>query len=452
MNATPEQFLTPGTAPRKGLRGLLHTVKSSIVRRALAGVDLSPMHMGTVQFGEHSIQIGDVVKYVTDAAPAAAGEVGMNSGRLQVYVGGQAQDVPHAAEVLPTSGGTLAGNMAAGSNKITGLQDGSSGSQDACSVAQMENYVGRLIAPSTAAGSPGEGLIGKGTVTTIDGLTPATGNIVIATDSGTPAAGASDALTAGDVAEYDGTSWKKIVSASGGFVPNNTYLLVSTTTAFIASSGLTISTDEGKIAVFTGSSNNPASFKTPSDGTLAAIKGEGALYENKVLAFDGSVPTGVWRTTAAAGTTHSGLTGLTSGDDHTQYAYLAGRAGGQTLKGGSASGEHLLLESTSNGTKGDVRIVSGTDLRMAGDNELTPVTSGQGSLGTSGAKWKEVYTLVLNTGDLKLKKPNGADDEAWHLIEESNGLRAINMGTGVEHKAHFVRKGSIADRLLTLLG
>lgn len=49
------------------------------------------------------------------------------------------------------------------------------------------------------------------------------------------------------------------------------------------------------------------------------------------------------------------LTGL-SDDDHTQYALLAGRGGGQNLYGGTASGDDLLLESTSNSTKGTVAL------------------------------------------------------------------------------------------------
>lgn len=41
-------------------------------------------------------------------------------------------------------------------------------------------------------------------------------------------------------------------------------------------------------------------------------------------------------------------------DDHSQYALLAGRVGGQVLSGGTASGDDLTLQSTSNGTKGSI--------------------------------------------------------------------------------------------------
>lgn len=56
-----------------------------------------------------------------------------------------------------------------------------------------------------------------------------------------------------------------------------------------------------------------------------------------------------------AGTLDHGLalTGLTD-DDHTQYALLAGRSGGQSLIGGTGSGDDLQLDSTSHATKGHV--------------------------------------------------------------------------------------------------
>ncbi|MEX1021375.1 MAG: hypothetical protein WDZ49_17070 [Litorilinea sp.] len=50
---------------------------------------------------------------------------------------------------------------------------------------------------------------------------------------------------------------------------------------------------------------------------------------------------------------HGDIPGL-SDDDHTQYVQLAGRSGGQVLRGGTASGDDLTLESTSHATKGDV--------------------------------------------------------------------------------------------------
>lgn len=52
---------------------------------------------------------------------------------------------------------------------------------------------------------------------------------------------------------------------------------------------------------------------------------------------------------------HGSISGLTTGDaGHTQFAMLAGRAGGQAIQGGTAASENLTLESTSNVTKGRI--------------------------------------------------------------------------------------------------
>lgn len=66
-------------------------------------------------------------------------------------------------------------------------------------------------------------------------------------------------------------------------------------------------------------------------------------------------------------TDHGGLTGL-SDDDHTQYALLAGRATGQTVIGGTASGETLTLQSTAHATKG--KLLFGTSAYDEVNNRL----------------------------------------------------------------------------------
>ncbi|MES3005337.1 MAG: hypothetical protein V4664_00100, partial [Patescibacteria group bacterium] len=57
---------------------------------------------------------------------------------------------------------------------------------------------------------------------------------------------------------------------------------------------------------------------------------------------------GVWETPD-----HGSMAGL-SDDDHAQYLLLAGRSGGQSIMGGTASGDDLILRSTSNATKGSI--------------------------------------------------------------------------------------------------
>jgi hypothetical protein len=62
--------------------------------------------------------------------------------------------------------------------------------------------------------------------------------------------------------------------------------------------------------------------------------------------------TGLWEVSIPdSEISHGSISGL-GDDDHTQYALLAGRAGGQELIGGTAASNSLTLESTSNATKG----------------------------------------------------------------------------------------------------
>lgn len=81
--------------------------------------------------------------------------------------------------------------------------------------------------------------------------------------------------------------------------------------------------------------------------------------------FLGSLSTGILKNTTTTGVLsiatasdlptgidHHTLTNFTANDDHTQYALLAGRSGGQTLKGGTAASENLTLNSTAHATKG----------------------------------------------------------------------------------------------------
>lgn len=52
---------------------------------------------------------------------------------------------------------------------------------------------------------------------------------------------------------------------------------------------------------------------------------------------------------------HGSIGGLAD-DDHSQYALLAGRAGGQTLNGSNAASQNLNLSSTANATKGKINL------------------------------------------------------------------------------------------------
>jgi hypothetical protein len=134
---------------------------------------------------------------------------------------------------------------------------------------------------------------------------------------------------------------------------------------------------------------------------------------NNWLAFldEASGPLNIYATYYGSGANltgidHNTLSNLTVGDVHTQYAYLLGRSGGQTLIGGTASGNNLTLQSTSHATKG--KLIFGTSAYDEVNNRLgiataTPLTAlhvvGQvsASLGSVGAP---TYSFIgdLNTG------------------------------------------------------
>jgi len=56
------------------------------------------------------------------------------------------------------------------------------------------------------------------------------------------------------------------------------------------------------------------------------------------------------------GHAHSALSGLTTGNDHTQYVLREGKALGQVITGGTGSAEALAFHSTMHGTKGNIEI------------------------------------------------------------------------------------------------
>ncbi len=93
--------------------------------------------------------------------------------------------------------------------------------------------------------------------------------------------------------------------------------------------------------------------------------------------------------------THSELSGLTTTDaGHTQFVMLAGRAGGQTIQGGTAASENLVLESTSHATKGSVLT---KDHFLAFTNASYSGTWSGTDIGGTSNYFRDIYTK----GELK---------------------------------------------------
>ncbi len=128
---------------------------------------------------------------------------------------------------------------------------------------------------------------------------------------------------------------------------------------------------------------------------------------------------------------HSELNGLTTGDaGHTQFVVLAGRSGGQTVQGGTGAGEHLVLESTSNASKG---LVLTRDV-------LAPFTTASYSggwlgtdLGGSANIFRDVYTkgefLGLRFQNVATNPSNSAQNVGRAVYNTAEEKLYIDTGT-----------------------
>ena len=113
----------------------------------------------------------------------------------------------------------------------------------------------------------------------------------------------------------------------------------------------------GRIGLFTTADGASSSTERFRIGNVGQWGIGGATYGSSGDIFSSggasAAPTWVTRATLNAALDHGTLAGLAD-DDHTQYALLAGRSGGQILKGGTASGDDLTLQSTNNATRGNI--------------------------------------------------------------------------------------------------
>ncbi len=95
---------------------------------------------------------------------------------------------------------------------------------------------------------------------------------------------------------------------------------------------------------------------------------------NSAIIYDNA--TGIF-TFTVANVDHAALANLLA-DAHTQYALLLGRSGGQTLIGGTAASDNLTLNSTANGTKGNVVISDPIQLPLRTTTQINALTPSAG--------------------------------------------------------------------------
>jgi hypothetical protein len=269
------------------------------------------------------------------------------------------------------------GDQSMGSNKLTNLAIGTS-STDALSVGQLTWKEPVAVLQ----------LVGNAAETTIEGLSPSDGDAyeVSAVDGDSTIDGTAAAI--GDIFEYDGALWQKIVTNSGGYVPADTRAVLATQTALIAP--YTDATDDGKIVKFSGSSNTGADTSEAIDGYSVIVNGVGSFFENKGYVFDGTVATGTWsqftgagQITAGAGLTKSGDTlnvgdaskGIQVNANDLEFSASEAVEASGGLKAGSNAWE-LAVEPND---------FAGTGLEDDGSDNLRLASQGNGILGGAGS-------------------------------------------------------------------
>lgn len=128
-------------------------------------------------------------------------------------------------------------------------------------------------------------------------------------------------------------------------------------------------------------------------------------------------------------TDHGALTGLDD-DDHSQYALLDGRSGGQTLNGGSGAGNNLTLSSTTHGTKGNITLDGVLDV----DGVNNTVGIGTSALSTTGL-------IVATTGkatilDARQSQLNGTIRSRFYNTATASAINAIGLDFTVNTEAN----------------
>lgn len=192
-----------------------------------------------------------------------------------------------------------------------------------------------------------------------------TAGLVSKTDYDSFAAKLSPSSTfAGDVSgTYSATIVDKIknIAVSATAPLSGQFLVYNGTTQYtpISLNGDVTMTNTGATTVGKINGTAVSGVGLASNNLLQNTSGS-AILGNSVLVSNGTATGVMALTTPSSGVLIANGTIPTwtslSSDSFLQYALLGGRAGGQILKGGTAASENLTLDSTSNGTKGNVLI------------------------------------------------------------------------------------------------
>jgi hypothetical protein len=222
------------------------------------------------------------------------------------------------------------------------------------------------------------------------------------------------------------------VGIGGSLFAGNTVRFTNTTASTSTTTGALVVTGGVGIggSLFAGNTvrftNTTASTSTTT-GALVVTGGVGiggSLFVGGNLNITG---------TLSATIGHSSLTGLTTGDDHTQYTLLSGRSGGQVIIGGTGASNSLTLRSTSNATKGSILI----DEVTASTSTTTGALVVSGGVGIGGSLYAgNIYSngVLVGSGGSSYTAGTNISIVGTIISVVSNpsfsGNVAINSGTG----------------------
>jgi hypothetical protein len=173
--------------------------------------------------------------------------------------------------------------------------------------------------------------------------------IIVQTAADTFAARSIASGTGITVSNGDGVSGNPSIAISASGVTASTYGSASQVSSFAVNAQGQITSASNTAINITAS--QVSNFNEAAQDAIGAAISDTATVN---LSYDG-VSNLLSADVLQAGLDHGSISGL-SDDDHAQYALLAGRSGGQSLVGGSASANDLSLSSTSNATKGKIKL------------------------------------------------------------------------------------------------
>lgn len=187
-------------------------------------------------------------------------------------------------------------------------------------------------------------------------------------------------------------------------------------------------------------------FVSGSDGRYELWVDEGVTIDLDFAKTGFTIPSEDGLTVPSLSEDHGELAGLTD-DDHAQYAFLAGRSGGQSLTGGTAAGDDLTLSSTSDATKGTIS--AGGTLHVDEVNVRVGVGTSSPSkrfhVMSSDAVTSRVESSGANNADLEIVNTSSL----WSIRNAVDGsLRVFVAATG---GAGALRITSAAPNLSTVL-